>query len=155
MLHQLLNSICLPFPTLSLHLPLYLYSVTESCIMIMPISFQTSSSSLCQHHRPCSGSVLLLWPLTFGSTCSGAMLVVLVSKQYLDVVSLLSFILMIVTGESSKQSVVIILIEIEKATNIFLWVHRLKNPSETSFSGVFNQCLELLFLATGNTVGKQ
>lgn len=109
---------------------------------------------LCQRHCPCSGSILLLWPLTFGSTCSGAVLVVLVSKRYLAVVSLLSFNLMIITGESPKQSVVILLMEIGKATNIFLWVHRLKSPSEISFSGVFNQCPELLFLATGNTMGK-
>lgn len=120
-LHQLLNFVHLPFPTLSLCLPLYLYSVTESCILIKPISFQTSSSSLCQRHCPCSGSILLLWSLTFGSTCSGPMLVVLVSKQYLAVVSLLSFILMIVTRESSKQSVGIILMEIGKATNIFFF----------------------------------
>lgn len=78
----------------------------------------------------------------------------LVSKQYLAVVSLLSFNLMIVTGESPKQSIVILLMEIGKATNIFLWVHRLKSPSEISFSGFFNQCPELLFLATGNTMGK-
>lgn len=154
-LHQLPNSIRLPFPTSSLCLPLYLYSVTESCILIKPISFQTSSSSLCQRHRPCSGSILLLWPLTFGSTCSEPMLVVLVSKQYLAVVFSAKFYF-----NDSHQRI----FKTEHCDNIdgnrkshkhlFLWVHRLKNSSEILFSGVFKSMPRAIVFGQRQHCGK-
>jgi hypothetical protein len=66
----------------------------------------------------------------------------------------MNFILMIVTWRHFKHSVVIIFMKIEKSMNSLCWVHRLKYPSEISFSGIFNQYPELLFLTPCSIVVK-